>query len=1083
MTDNNFRTRSIRLAPHWLPVVVLVLLGILAARPLLSLQFFYSDDGLDHLLRLFALDQTIHQGIIYPRWLFDLAYGYGYPIFNFYPPLAAYVAETLHLLGLSFADAIKGTELICIVVALVGAYAMGAAFFRDAQHAQTAGTLTAVAYTFFPYFLIDIYARGALAEALAVALLPWLIWSLRRGLRQSTLGSALMIALLSALLLLTHSFTLFIVAPVLILYVLLGSFALPAVTRRLAFVRVTASALLGAGLSTIYWFPFGAELNLVKMGKGIASIVAVFRDHFLAPSNLIQSSLFYRYGDAPFALGIVPVVLGILAIVIAGFARRRLVLFFGIVAILAAAAMIEPARGAWLVLPFATMVQYPWRVSILVGLGFSIAIGALPLVLGRPVWLNSPSSHLLRQPPVHRRVAEDAEKKIEKPLRALRLGGEFAAGLSSYLSSRMPRFALTPVDLPKLVVTVAIAGALIGSAVANLTPQQVFFPRNAPTVAQLARFEAYSSFVGTTTWGEYLPATVGVSNLSTYRAPPAQPNENATQVQIDQWASSVRAFRVSASQPISLSLRSFYFPGWQATVDGAPTRAFATTPLGLLTTTVPPGQHRIAFTLNDTLPQRAGTIISILSALVFGGLAGVAFRRGEKDARVVAPIFALTLAMFLIPASAALAAQPQAPEQKQVAVSPQLDLIGLAVDHAQLEAGVWHIADARDSLSLQAYWFTKSSVDDKPFKWRLLDHTGQVSSQSEQASRYGTGNVAAWIPNEIVHDQFDLPPSPALPPGNYALQVALGGDFVTVGSVDFERGSAPAPSVNIAHRVDARVGSQIELVGYNAPQTAHPGTTLPLTLYWQANQSVTNDYTAFVQLLDSGGNVAARPQHDTIPGGGLNPTSLWQPGALIVDRQDFDLPHDLQPGLYHLIAGMYHYPNLTRLPVEMEDGPAPDDVVTLGNIKMPMNAQNATRSHVLDVSLGSAIQLNGYDLQIQPQQIAVKLYWQARTRIDNDYKVFVHISNAQGQVIAQQDSLPDAGRYPTRIWDAGEQVLDAYQISTTALAAGRYTIFVGMYSPDTGERLPITDKNGNALPDRQIELAQFDIPGRSVTEL
>ena len=1039
MTDNNFQTKSSRLAIRWLAILLLAPLGILAARPLLSLQFFHSDDGLDHLLRLFALDETIQQGVIYPRWLFDLAYGYGYPLFDFYPPLAAHVAETLHLLGLGFVDAIKGTDLICIVVAMAGAYALGAEFFLDAKHAQTAGILTAVTYVFFPYFLIDIYARGAIAEALAAALLPWLIWSLRRGLRQPTVSSAILTALFSALLLIAHSLTLLIVAPVLIAYALLELLALPAAPRRAAITRVASSALLGAGLGAIYWLPFGAELNLVKLGKGIGLITAVFSDHFLAPSALIQSSLLYQYGDAPFALGFMSVVVGVLAIAVVAFAgrksvERRLVLFFGIISILAAVAMIEPLRGVWLALPFVMMVQYPWRVSILIGLGLSIVTGALPIALTRAGWSES-------------------------------------------IGSRLPRFARQSPDPVNLGLTAVIASAIVWSAIAHLAPQQVFFPSNAPTVAQLARFEAYSGFTATTTWGEYLPATVNVSDLLTYRAPQVQPSANVARVQLDRWTRAVRVFRVSASQPISLSLRSFYFSGWQATVDGAPANTFASTPLGLLTMSVPPGQHQVTFTLKDTPPQQAGTLISILSALVFAGLAIIAFRRGEKGARVAAGVFALGLAVFLIPASAALTAQPQAVEQEQITVSPQLDLIGLSVGDARLEAGAWHVSDARDSLSLQTYWFAKNSVDEKPFAWRLLDDAGRVSAQSEQSSRYGTGNVAAWIPNEIVDDQFDLPLGPALPPGNYTLQVAFGGDFVTVGSVDLGRGSAPAPAVNIAHQVGAHIGSQIELAGYAAPQTAQPGTMLPLTLYWQAEQHVTNDYTVFVQLLDIDGNVAARPQYDTIPGGGLNPTSLWLPGALVVDRLDFDLPGNLPPGLYRLIAGMYHYPDLARLPVVTPNGAAPDDVATLGDVKVPMDAQNASPSHALDVTLGSAIQLNGYDLQLRSQQVAVRLYWQARAKTNQDYKVFVHISNAQGQVAAQQDRLPDGGRYPTRIWDAGEKVIDAYQISTAALAAGQYSIFVGMYSPETGERLRVLDQNGNDLPDRQIEIAQFDVPG------
>src|SRR5512142_838275 len=97
----------------WIRWFILALLVAVAAYPLWSPADFWSSyDGLLHLYRVFALDQTLRQGVVYPRWVLDLAYGYGYPIFNFYPPLAAYVSETLHLLGLVFPGAIKGTFIL-----------------------------------------------------------------------------------------------------------------------------------------------------------------------------------------------------------------------------------------------------------------------------------------------------------------------------------------------------------------------------------------------------------------------------------------------------------------------------------------------------------------------------------------------------------------------------------------------------------------------------------------------------------------------------------------------------------------------------------------------------------------------------------------------------------------------------------------------------------------------------------------------------------------------------------------------------------------------------------------------------------
>ena len=311
---------------RFLPVFLLVSLIGIAAYPLWTPgQLFYTDDGLLHLFRAFALDRTIHAGVAYPRWVLDLAYGLGYPIFNFYPPLAAYMVEALHLIGAGFPEALNGAFIGIVALAAFGAYAMGTELCAGERDAKTAAILTAVVYIFFPYFIINIYIRGALAEALAMAILPWLVWSLHRLLIGQTLGSLVLTATMLTALLLAHSMTLLIVAPILGLYTLWQLTRIPAATRLRAFRLLGISALLSMGLGAFYWLPFISELPLVKMGAGIEAVRGFFQSpvHFLPLTLLIQSSPLYQYGSAPFALGLVAVIFSVLAIVVALAAGKR----------------------------------------------------------------------------------------------------------------------------------------------------------------------------------------------------------------------------------------------------------------------------------------------------------------------------------------------------------------------------------------------------------------------------------------------------------------------------------------------------------------------------------------------------------------------------------------------------------------------------------------------------------------------------------------------------------------------------------------------------------------------------------------
>jgi uncharacterized membrane protein len=368
--------------------LALVAVVVIATHPMWATpQFLVSGDGRAHLFRLLAFDQTLRQGVVYPRWFPNLAFGYGYPILDFYPPLAVYLAEALHLLGLGYVNAIKGEFVIIFVLTACGAYVMGRTLLNNGASGKIAGVLAAVVYVFAPYSIYDVYVRGATTETLAAALLPWLIWSLHLAIRRGTLGSLVLMGMLLALQLLAHSLTLAIAAPFLGTYVLFELFRLPAAIRRQAFLRTAVAALLATGASAFYWLPFVAELPLVKMGQGANPFGATFQSQLLSLPDMIQSEFLYQY-SGPVALGLATMGLCFLAVIVSLFKPwrgRAVVLLFGALAWGGAISMLKLLGGAWTALPFATVVQFPWRMMVLVDLGLSVTIGALPVLFSRIV--------------------------------------------------------------------------------------------------------------------------------------------------------------------------------------------------------------------------------------------------------------------------------------------------------------------------------------------------------------------------------------------------------------------------------------------------------------------------------------------------------------------------------------------------------------------------------------------------------------------------------------------------------------------------------------------------------------------------
>jgi hypothetical protein len=77
------------------------------------------------------------------------------------------------------------------------------------------------------------------------------------------------------------------------------------------------------------------------------------------------------------------------------------------------------------------------------------------------------------------------------------------------------------------------------------------------------------------------------------------------------------------------------------------------------------------------------------------------------------------------------------------------------------------------------------------------------------------------------------------------------------------------------------------------------------------------------------------------------------------------------------------------------------------------------------------------------------------------YQVFTHLEGSAGPV-AQADGVPACWRYPTDLWRPGQIIADQHAIPLAQdLPPGDYPLEVGLYLPETFERLDILDEAGN----------------------
>jgi hypothetical protein len=305
--------------------------------------------------------------------------------------------------------------------------------------------------------------------------------------------------------------------------------------------------------------------------------------------------------------------------------------------------------------------------------------------------------------------------------------------------------------------------------------------------------------------------------------------------------------------------------------------------------------------------------------------------------------------------------------------------------------------------------------------------------------------------------------APNWPSGDY--QLAISNEQLTINNrqIQFE----PPP---VQHATNASFADQITLLGYDLPQRrVQPGESFPLTLHLRAERTLGKDLIIFNHLLDQ--NTTQRGGTDRVPQQYYT-TLLWVPGEIVSDAYSVSVDADAPPGVYWLDVGLYPADDPTfSLPLFVDDQPIDRHSVSIGPVKVGGPPEGVTLEHIepqtwLNANFGNEITLIGFDSGVDNSTFT--LFWQASTALTIDHTVFIHILDAQGNVVAQADSPPAAGVYPTSLWDMGEIVGD--ERTLPALSPGSYAVKAGLYRPDTGERLPVTGS-----PDGAINLFEFEV--------
>lgn len=386
-----------KLIKHW-PFFIVILAGILASRSLLFQSGYFNMHDDLQMMRQLQMEKCFLDGQIPCRWVPDMGYGYGFPLFNFYPPLPYLIGEIFRVLQFSFVDTVKIVFALAFILSGVTMYLLSREFFK-----KSGGLVSAIFYIWAPYHSVDIYVRGAMNEAWALVFFPLIFLFSYKLIKQYNYKNLIFLSLSWVGLLLSHNLMVLIFSPVFLLWCLIWLYVYKNFASNIK--NLTFSGFLALGLSAFFTLPAIAEQKFVHVDTLIQGYYE-FIAHY-ANINQLLISRFWGYGPStwlqgdgmPFPVGHIHWILSLLlalCFMLYAFKKKDKTIqhvaysFILMFAVGWFAVFMAHSRSTfiWQFLKPLAFVQFPWRFLTLVMFSFSFIAGSVVLFIkNKYLWM------------------------------------------------------------------------------------------------------------------------------------------------------------------------------------------------------------------------------------------------------------------------------------------------------------------------------------------------------------------------------------------------------------------------------------------------------------------------------------------------------------------------------------------------------------------------------------------------------------------------------------------------------------------------------------------------------------------------
>ena len=428
------------------------------------------------------------------------------------------------------------------------------------------------------------------------------------------------------------------------------------------------------------------------------------------------------------------------------------------------------------------------------------------------------------------------------------------------------------------------------------------FTRYGPTVADMTRYEVSTHNIGMTTLGEYVPKWVTkvpvespfvddlVAGRPIDRLDPASLPDGAA-ARLEESRPNGFSYRIDSPQPFSARFRVFYFPGWQAVVDGQPVPAGPEPQTGFVTVSLPAGSYAVELVFADTPLRRTANAISIVTLVAIAAISAgrvVTFtrRRGTMapyptPAWPLRPAVSVAVCLVVILVFKSLYVDTHtgwfrrnSPPGQVLGVQHPLSvnlgnsfqLLGYDISRDAVAQGqrlevvlYWQKTGAgeeTDSTNYRTFVHLDSPLDRRT--WAASDHAhpGDPVAQIDLPT-------STWDTGRYVRDRHIFLIPPDVPPVTFNLTAGVynpdtGKRLPIEGTSEdtiFMQSMPVQPGVGLNEKdipvpLEYVLGDDISLLGYGWETN-----NKTLSLFWRCRTIPTSPAVVFVHLLDNDGNL------------------------------------------------------------------------------------------------------------------------------------------------------------------------------------------------------------------------------------